>query len=44
MAEVLEFIFGGTVLWGMARFGGVLFLIVFVVSWTGAVIKWIRQK
>ncbi len=32
MVEVLQFIFGGTALWGMARFFGVVILVALVMG------------
>lgn len=44
MIELLEFIFGGTVLWGIPRFVGVLILIFVVTGWMSAFAKWVRKK
>ena len=43
MVEVLQFIVGGTVLWGLPRFFGVVILLVCVTSILGAFIRVIKR-
>ena len=43
MVEVLEFIFGGTVLWGTVRYAGVCFLLLLVLCAVFAMAKGIRK-
>ena len=39
MVEMLEFIFGGTVLWGTVRYAGVCFLVFIVMGCLAAALK-----
>lgn len=43
MVEVLQFIFGGTLLWGIPRFLGVVILLICVTSILGAFIRVIKR-
>jgi len=36
MVELMEFIFGGTALWGLARFGGVCVLLLLILLITAS--------
>lgn len=44
MVEVLQFIFGGTALWGFARFLGVLMLLAVVASVFASFIQLLKSK
>lgn len=44
MVEILQFVFGGTVLWGVPRFCGVLLLIALLLAGIIATAKVIRRK
>lgn len=44
MVDVLQFIFGGTVLWGIPRFAGTVILMAMILGWLLAVASTLKKK
>lgn len=44
MVEMLQFIFGGTVLWGIPRFAGVVILTAMILGWLLAAASTLKKK